>query len=55
MQQVLVLNASYEPLNVCSVRRAHVLVWKGKAEVLESLPKGLRSATDTDSLDMNVK
>jgi 5-methylcytosine-specific restriction endonuclease McrA len=47
LQQVLVLNASYEPLNVCSVRRAHVLVWKGKAEVLESLPKGLRSATDT--------
>jgi len=41
------LNASYEPLNVCSVRRAHVLVWKGKAEILESLPKGLRSATDT--------
>ena len=47
MQQVLVLNASYEPLNVCSVRRAHVLVWKGKAEILESLPKGLRSASDT--------
>ncbi len=41
------LNASYEPLNVCSVRRAHVLVWKGKAEVLESLPRALRSATDT--------
>ena len=35
MGQVLVLNASYEPLNVCSVRRAHVLVFKGKAEVLE--------------------
>ena len=34
MQQVLVLNASYEPLNVCSVRRAHVLVFKGKAEVI---------------------
>ena len=47
LQQVLVLNASYEPLNVCSVRRAHVLVWKGKAEIIESLPKGLRSATDT--------
>ena len=41
------MNASYEPLNVCSVRRAHVLVWKGKAEVLESLPKELRSATST--------
>ena len=33
--QCLVLNASFEPLNVCSVRRAHVLVFKGKAEVIE--------------------
>jgi 5-methylcytosine-specific restriction endonuclease McrA len=47
VEHVLVLNASYEPLNVCSVRRAHVLVWKGKAEILESLPKALHSATDT--------
>jgi 5-methylcytosine-specific restriction endonuclease McrA len=47
MRQVLVLNASYEPLNVCSVRRAHVLVFKGKAEVLEALDEPLRSATDT--------
>ena len=46
-QQVLVLNASFEPLNVCSVRRAHVLVFKGKAEVLADLPRPLRSATDT--------
>ncbi|HSK16983.1 MAG TPA: HNH endonuclease [Gaiellaceae bacterium] len=43
--QVLVLNASYEPLNVCSVRRAHVLVFKGKAEVLEELTQPLRSAS----------
>ena len=47
MQQVLVLNASYEPLNVCSVRRAHVLVWKGKAEVVERLDEPLRTATNT--------
>jgi 5-methylcytosine-specific restriction endonuclease McrA len=47
MQQVLVLNASYEPLNVCSLRRAHVLVFKGKAEVIEQLEQPLRSATDT--------
>ncbi|MBA2474758.1 MAG: HNH endonuclease [Actinobacteria bacterium] len=47
MQQVLVLNASYEPLNVCSVRRAHVLVFKGRAEVLEELRQPLRSASDT--------
>jgi 5-methylcytosine-specific restriction endonuclease McrA len=44
VQSVLVLNASYEPLNVCSVRRAHVLVFKRKAEVLEELDLPLRSA-----------
>ena len=47
MQQVLVLNASYEPLNVTTVRRAYVLVFKGKAEVIEELERGLHSATDT--------
>jgi 5-methylcytosine-specific restriction endonuclease McrA len=47
MQQVLVLNASYEPLNVCSVRRAHVLVFKGKAEVIEELGVPLHSASST--------
>jgi 5-methylcytosine-specific restriction endonuclease McrA len=47
MQQVLVLNASYEPLNVTTVRRAHVLVYKGKAEVIEELDQPLHSATDT--------
>ena len=47
MQQVLVLNASFEPLNVCTVRRAHVLVYKGKAEVLEELNQPLHSASDT--------
>ena len=47
MSQVLVLNASYEPLNVTSVRRAHVLVFKGKAEVIEELDKPLHSASDT--------
>ncbi len=46
MGQVLVLNASYEPLNVCSVRRAHVLVFKGKAEVVEHLGRPLRSAAE---------
>jgi 5-methylcytosine-specific restriction endonuclease McrA len=47
VQQVLVLNASYEPLNVCTVRRAHVLVFKGKAEVIEELEQPLHSATAT--------
>ena len=34
-QQVLVLNATYEPINVCSLQRAVVLVLKNKAEILE--------------------
>ena len=33
--RVLVLNATYEPINVCSVRRAVVLVLKAKAELVE--------------------
>jgi 5-methylcytosine-specific restriction endonuclease McrA len=33
--RVLVLNASYEPINVCTVRRATVLVLKERAEILE--------------------
>jgi 5-methylcytosine-specific restriction endonuclease McrA len=45
VQQVLVLNASYEPLNVCTVRRAHVLIFKGKAEVIERLDRPLRSSS----------
>ncbi len=32
---MLVLNATYEPINVCTVRRAVVLLLKDKAEVLE--------------------
>ncbi len=35
MSQVLVLNASYEPLNITTWRRATVLMLKGKAESLE--------------------
>ncbi len=32
---MLVLNATYEPINVCTVRRATVLLLKQKAEVIE--------------------
>ena len=35
MSKVLVLNASYEPLNICTWRRAVVLLMKGKAEQVE--------------------
>jgi 5-methylcytosine-specific restriction endonuclease McrA len=33
---VLVLNQSYEPLTVCRARRALVLIFQGKAEMLEN-------------------
>ena len=32
---VLVLNLNYEPINVCNVKRAVILLSKGKAELLE--------------------
>lgn len=32
---VLVLNQNYEPLNICRARRAVILVYQGKAEMLE--------------------
>jgi 5-methylcytosine-specific restriction endonuclease McrA len=43
MSQVLVLNATYEPLNVVSVRRAVLLLVKEKAEIVEAAEAWLRS------------
>ncbi|PTL59220.1 HNH endonuclease [Paraconexibacter algicola] len=40
---MLVLNATYEPINVCTVRRAVVLLLKSKAEVIEQGERPLRS------------
>ncbi len=47
---VLVLNATFEPLNIVSVRRAVVLLLKEKAEVLEATQARIRS--ESLSLDM---
>jgi len=43
MNQVLVLNATYEPLNVISVRRAVLLLLKEKAEIVEAAGAWLHS------------
>ena len=40
---MLVLNATYEPINVCTVRRAAVLLLKDKAELVEHARFELRS------------
>jgi hypothetical protein len=39
--RVLVLNARYEPINVCTVRRARVLLLEQKAEAIEIGPQDL--------------
>ena len=40
---VLVLNQSYEPLNICRVRRAITLIYQDKAEMLENGSGFIRS------------
>ena len=42
---VLVLNQNYEPLNVCNLRRAILLVYDGKAEILEANGRVVKTAT----------
>lgn len=42
-QRVLVLNASYEPLQLISVRRAVVLLLQEKAELIEAAAQQLRA------------
>ncbi|MFN2203526.1 MAG: HNH endonuclease [Caldilineaceae bacterium] len=44
-KQVLVLNASYEPLSLVSVRRAIVLLLHEKAEMVEATQQMLRSCS----------
>ncbi len=44
---VLVLNQNYEPLNVCNVRRALILVLRGKAEIIEASRAAYHTARDS--------
>lgn len=44
-QRVLVLNASYEPLQIISVRRALVLLLQEKAELIEAAAQQLRACS----------
>ena len=38
-RQVLILNRSYEPLSLISARKAVVLLYLGKVEVIENRPE----------------
>ncbi len=44
-EPVLVLNLNYVPINICNVRRAIILVVKGKAELLENNRGVLRTSS----------
>jgi 5-methylcytosine-specific restriction endonuclease McrA len=55
MRKVLVLNTTYEPLNVCSVRRALVLLFKDKAEVLERSGAAFRSERASHELPLVIR
>ncbi len=52
---VLVLNQNYEPLNVCQARRAIILVFRGKAEVLENGSGSVYSAYATFPLPSVIR
>lgn len=41
--RVLVLNADYQPLNVCALPRAVCLIYLGKAQILETHPFPIRT------------
>jgi 5-methylcytosine-specific restriction endonuclease McrA len=44
---VLVLNATFEPINVCTVRRAAVLLLKERAELIERSERDLHAESFT--------
>ena len=52
---VLILNQNYEPLNICRVRRAIMLIYHGKAEMLENGIGFIRSANDVFSIPSVIR
>lgn len=52
---VLVLNQSYEPLTVCRARRAIVLIFRGKAEMLENGVGSIRTISETIELPSVIR
>lgn len=52
---MLVLNATYEPINVCTVRRAVVLMLKEKAELVEHSDWTLRSESTSMSRPVVIR
>jgi len=53
--QVLVLNATYEPLSIVSVKRAVVLLLKEKAELIEAAEARLRAENFSIPLPLVIR
>ncbi len=53
--QVLVLNQNYEPLSVCTARRAIVLVFLGKAEIVEHRDQRIHATRQSFTLPSIVR
>ena len=52
---VLVLNQNYEPLTICRAKRAVVLVFQGKAEMLENGAGFIHSVSETVPLPSVIR
>jgi len=52
---VLVLNASYEPINICAARRALILVLKGVASAEETSVTAIHSARNSTFLPTVIR
>ena len=52
---VLVLNQSYEPLAVCRAKRAVVLIYQGKAEMLENGAGFIHTVSDSFELPSVIR
>ena len=52
---VLFLNQNYAPLNICQARRAVVLLYRGKAEVVENDSGEIRSAYEVFTLPSVIR
>ncbi|MFM9874451.1 MAG: HNH endonuclease [Fimbriimonadaceae bacterium] len=53
--EVLLLNANYEPLNVCNLRRAVSLILVGKAEVIDDTGTHFLSSEDIHEIPSIVR
>ena len=52
---VLLLNQNFVPLTLCSVRRAVVMVWAGKAEIVMSTEERLHSISMSFAIPSIIK